>query len=82
MMWGYHDGQGWWMIFGFLTMAVFWVGLIAALYYLFSGGDRRDRNDPTPRDIAARRYANGEIDEEEFDRIIDRIDGRGGSSVA
>ncbi|MDA0232695.1 MAG: SHOCT domain-containing protein [Chloroflexi bacterium] len=76
MMWGYHDGSGWWMLFGGMSMIVFWGALIwFAVFAVRSlAGDRRvsDRigagNDAEA--IARRRFASGEISEEEFQRIL------------
>ena len=75
MMGAYDGGMGWWMLWGGLMMVLFWGGLIAALYYVIGGGSRPrgTTTESEPRDIAARRYAAGEIDEEEFDRIVRKL---------
>ncbi len=74
-MWDMHDGSGGWMVFGALMMVVFW-GLIIALVvwvvrsltdHRSSGREPSERRDPL--DIAKERYAKGEINKEEFDRI-------------
>lgn len=78
MMWGASEGMGWWMLFG----SVFWVVVVALVVWLFSRGfdgggrdgapePRRSQEDPI--DIARRRYAAGEIEEEEFRRIRDTL---------
>lgn len=80
MMAGYNDGMGWWMLWGGLMMVLFWGGLFVAIYWIF-GAVRTSRNgvsSPELRgvsaeDIAGRRLAAGEIDEEEFDRIMSRL---------
>jgi putative membrane protein len=72
------DGFGWWMLWGTLMMVVFWGGIVAlvvwAVHSLSRGGTRssqgRDADaSPTPLDIAKQRYARGEIDREEFERM-------------
>ncbi|MBT3942500.1 MAG: SHOCT domain-containing protein [Chloroflexi bacterium] len=79
MMWGNHDGQGWWMVWGLIVMAIFWGGVVWALYFGFrsqrAGDNPLSNVDLDPKEIAARRYAGGEIDEDEYDRIMNRIAG-------
>ncbi len=72
VMWGWHDGMGWWIG---IWMVVSW-GVIVALAVWgirrltehgrseFGASEKRD-----PLDIAKQRYARGEICREEFDRI-------------
>lgn len=66
-MWEMHDGMGWWMVFGWIWMVVFWGLVIAAVVWVAnrvgSGGSHE------PMDIAKKRLARGEIDEEEFERL-------------
>jgi putative membrane protein len=70
----WHEGMGWWMMFGGIWMLVFW-GLIIALvvWGLRKLTERRDSGAttgrPHPLDIAKERYAKGEISKEEFDQI-------------
>ena len=67
MMGGYGmmGGLGW---LGLLTMALFWIGVIAlvvcGLGSLFSA--RQPINEPDALEILRRRYARGEISHEEF----------------
>jgi len=74
-MWCWHEGMGWWMVFGGILMVVFWGGLIGLVVWGVSrliqgsdsgsrGGQRRDA-----LDIAKERYAKGEISREEFEQI-------------
>lgn len=72
-----HDGWGWggWLVMmGF--MVVFWV--VVALIVVWAvrslgGGGRPSQSQPeaprSPLDIARERYARGEINDEEFERI-------------
>lgn len=68
-MW--HDGMGWWMVFGGLWMLVFWVGLIALVVWGISKLSQRDGSTPrhSPLDVAKERYAKGEISREEFEQL-------------
>lgn len=80
MMGGYSDGMGWWMLWGGLMMVLFWGGLFVVIYRVF-GAVRTNRNGvsspdlrgKSAEDIAGRRFAAGEINEEEFDSIMSRL---------
>ena len=63
----YADG---WMGFGGGLMWFFWIFVIVAIVMLLrTGPDKRSSNDrETPLEILQKRYARGEIDEEEFRR--------------
>lgn len=70
-MWGPFGGGGWvWMplmmFFGFL----FFLGFVLLMFWiarhLFSGDSRRSE---TPLEILKRRYASGEINREEYERM-------------
>ncbi|MCC6266726.1 MAG: SHOCT domain-containing protein [Dehalococcoidia bacterium] len=52
-----------WMI----AATVAWTGLLAAL--VFTLNSRGDRSGAPPLEIAKRRYAAGEIDRDEFNRL-------------
>ena len=70
MMWGAHEGMGWWMVFGMVWMVVFWVLIIWLIVWgigQVSGGGRRSEDDPV--EIARRRYARGEITREQFEQL-------------
>jgi putative membrane protein len=79
-----HDGWGWWMVFGWLWMLVFWGLIIWAVYAVVTrlgerpGGDA-SRIEPTALDILERRYASGEISADEFEEMRRRLRGFGGS---
>ncbi len=68
-MW--HDGMGWWMVFGGLWMIIFWVGLIALVVWGIIKLSQRDGSTPkhNPLDVAKERYAKGEISKEEFEQL-------------
>jgi putative membrane protein len=62
------DGGGWFAMF--FTMVFVWSVIGAVVVYaLRSGRGDRSAGQPAPLDIAAGRYARGEIDDEEFERI-------------
>ncbi len=71
----WHDGMGWWMMFGGVWMLVFWGGIIALIVWGVkrlterngSGSSTTRRHEPL--DIARERYAKGEISREEFQQI-------------
>ncbi len=73
-MWAANEGMGWWMVFG----GVFWMLLIVALIYAFSGafdGGPRDgaASRETPLEIAKRRLAAGEISHDEYERLRETL---------
>ncbi len=73
-MWGAHEGMGWWMLFGGIWMAVFWVVLIGSLVWLISRAfNGAGVNRPDPLHLAKERYARGEITREEFQRISEDL---------
>jgi len=70
-MWDMPVGMGWWMVFGWVWVVVFWGGLIALVAWGITkltgrGNTTRKHN---PLDIARERYARGEISREEFEQI-------------
>ncbi|QZY04049.1 SHOCT domain-containing protein [Halobaculum roseum] len=89
MMWDWHDGM-WtgghmegWSGWGMVLFGLLWMGLLVALptalvYWLAT----RSRSDGQAEDSALavleRRYARGEIDDEEFDRRRARLVSGGG----
>jgi len=74
-MWYWHNGMGWWMVFGGICMLLFWGAIIALVVWGInrlterrgSGSSTGERRDPL--DIAKERYARGEISREEFEQI-------------
>ena len=73
------DGMGWWMLWGGLMMVLFWGSIIALIVWGVHAATRRDTGQtqppqpgahrPTPLEIAAERYARGDVSREEFDQI-------------
>ena len=74
-MWHWHEGMGWWWLFGGIWMVIFWAVVIWVVVWGIkklterggsgsSGAERR-----SPLDIAKERYARGEISKEEFEQI-------------
>ncbi|MGH2609428.1 MAG: SHOCT domain-containing protein [Tepidiformaceae bacterium] len=65
-----HDGMGWWMVWGSIFWVLLFVGIAALVAWVTAGGQR---NAQPPRDSALEvlreRYARGEIDREEFERM-------------
>ncbi|MDE3096954.1 MAG: SHOCT domain-containing protein [Chloroflexota bacterium] len=83
MMWGSVDGGGWWMLWGSIMMVLFWGGIIALVVWVVqslarpshesgAGGPGATQGE-TPQEIAARRYARGEITSEEYARIVNDL---------
>jgi putative membrane protein len=74
-MWHYHEGMGWWMVFGGLWMILFWGAIIAGIVWVvrkLAGRDETGSSAPkqrNPLEIAKERYAKGEISKGEFDQI-------------
>ena len=67
----FHEGMGWWMVFGGIWMVVFWGGLTVLIVWgvkkLTERGGSPSKRDPL--DIAKERYARGEISAEEYQRL-------------
>mgnify|MGYP000194452421 CR=1 FL=1 len=77
MMDGVYDGMngGWWIL-----MVVFWVGLIAAIFWagarLFARPDTIDRPvgaTERPGELLERRLASGEIDAETYEALREKL---------
>lgn len=67
-MWGTHEGMGWWMLIGSLWFVAFWGTIIYLIIWAINRiGERR--TDETPLEILRRRYARGEISEEQFEKM-------------
>ena len=72
-MCGFHEGMGWWWVFGSMWMLVFWAIIIWLVIWgvkqlTGAGGESRTSGD-TPLEIAQKRLARGEITLEELDQI-------------
>ena len=77
-MWDPSEGMGWWMVFG----SVFWIVIVGVVVYaftrVFEGGGQSSAllqasAPATPIEVAKRRYAAGEISEDEFIRMSDTL---------
>lgn len=78
MMWYWSSGVHWWgWLLGGFGMIVFWGLVIWAIVALVglargSGPPRHDRDDD-PERILARRLAEGEIDLDEYHRLLEAL---------
>lgn len=70
-MWHMHEGAGWWMLFGWLWLAIFWGGIIALGIWIVRKLTERGVSEKgnLALDIAKQRYARGEISRGEFEQI-------------
>ena len=71
-MWPWHDGFGWWMMFGGVWMLIFWGVIIFLVVWgvrKLSGRGSDATGGRNPLDIAKERYAQGEIFRDEFEQI-------------
>lgn len=80
MMWHMRDGWGWWMLFGTVFMVAFWLIVIWAIgnltqrpHHETTSAPRTD--EPAALQILERRYASGELTDEEFDEKRRRLTG-------
>lgn len=73
-MWDMGNGWGWWMFFGGIWM----FGLVALVVWAVSSltgpgsnrkPDRQQDAASSPLEVLERRYASGEINDEEFERM-------------
>lgn len=74
MHWDYGWGIG--LGFGWILMVLFWVLLILGIVYLvkmIAGGTKKGEATETALDILKKRYARGEINKEEFEKIKDDL---------
>ena len=81
MMWYWGGGVQWWgWLFGALGMVVFWGLALWAIWYVVTSVVRRpdaERRPGDPKRILDERVARGEIDAEEYRRLLDLVAGHG-----
>lgn len=81
-MWTMGDNSGWWMFSGWLWMIVFWALVIWAITKFVSRDDSGRQRDGVfeaePLKILERRYANGELSDEQFEEMRTRLLERSG----
>ena len=68
-MWGAHDGMAWWMLLGSIWFVVLLAGCVYSISWLGRHGVAEHPKKETPLEILKRRYALGELSQEEFDRM-------------
>lgn len=76
MMGGSWTGFGWFPMLIGPIIAILFIGLIVlGIYYVFSGQVRISKPERRPLDIIKERYANGEIDEEQYEKMKEQLRG-------
>jgi len=73
-MWHMGTGWGWWMVFGWIWMVIFWGIIVWGVLALARGGFIRrpgppSHTEPRALDVLERRYASGELTDDEFERM-------------
>lgn len=71
-MWDMHDGWGWWMLFGWVWMVVFWGLIIWAVFAIvgrLGGANGPETNRSSAMAILEERFARGEINREQFEEM-------------
>jgi putative membrane protein len=78
-MWHMDNGWGWWVVMGWLWMIAFWGLIIRAILTLPSRYGGRERSisrevaEASAVEILRRRYARGELSDEEFEGMRRRL---------
>jgi putative membrane protein len=76
-MWDMGHGWGWWMGFGWMWMIGFWALIIWAVFTLTKRGsadkDRVAEDQGTALEIVERRYARGELNDEQYEAMRARL---------
>jgi putative membrane protein len=72
-----HDGWGWWMIFGWIWMVVFWGLIIWAVATLLRYLGTRDSGQApsSATSILEERFARGEITSDQFEEMRQKLRG-------
>lgn len=86
MMWYWGGGVHWWAwLLGLVGMLAFWAVIVWAIWYFVSGMTGRPAEPPPASSDAKRildeRLARGEIDPEEYRRLLGVIHGDVGASA-
>jgi uncharacterized membrane protein len=70
------DGWGWWMGFGSIWMVGFWAVIVWAVFTLRAWIGDKDRvveNEGPALEILERRYARGELSDEQYEAMPARL---------
>jgi putative membrane protein len=74
----HHDGPGWWIVF----VPLFWILVLSGLFFVLRsrggwGPPRAFAHHETALEVLERRYAQGEIDEDEYRKRRAVLTGQG-----
>jgi putative membrane protein len=75
-MWNAHEdawGRDGWGILMLVTMVLFWAAVVAVAVWVVRHFTRSRGMDKSPLDIAKERLAKGEISDEEFERLKQKL---------
>jgi putative membrane protein len=76
-MWDMGHGWGWWMGLGSIWMVGFWAVIIWAVFTLrarwMGGHDRVSTSEGTALEILERRYARGDVSDEQYETMRARL---------
>jgi putative membrane protein len=79
-MWHMGDGWGWWLLVSSLMMIGFWLAVIWIVAMVLRrppphGEEQGPRAEPTALEILERRWAKGELTDDEFEAKKQRLSG-------
>lgn len=78
-MWHMGDGWGWWMVMGWVWMVAFWGLVTYGIYALTTrhgdGTTPGAAAEPDALELLARRYARGDLTDEQFEAMRARSSG-------